>query len=385
MIDLKDKRFPKVLRGCLFGKVIADIREEKRFCGFVNRRIWRSYGVVSARESQAMKERFEIIIGALKAFKNVFGHTHVFYRYVVPKDNPEFPELTWGLKLGNIVTNIRLTYGWCSSITNIRRLVELGVIACYFPDDPFRPMPKAYDVYEAFKVYHDEHGDVDIPLDYVIRKNSTTAFPKKMWGCALGQILDDIKNGRHYTAHNYYSYWENLNIPYMRKAQLNQNNNIVQYNENRYRFEVIANAIRTYKSLYGNLSISIDYVVAQNDTNYLAQSWNLALGRIVNCIRFKGHWMREEYIDTLLELEVVNSYYVSFEHFVYYNLYYLSIRIPKNRMIIDAELCRTSTLYMKHWKYIIARMAITEYHLLTPLIIPIKIIRNLFVAAHWGK
>jgi hypothetical protein len=50
---------------------------------------------------------WEVVKAALLAYKGLEGDRLVPKRFVVPHDDPKWPESTWGVKLGRIVKDIR--------------------------------------------------------------------------------------------------------------------------------------------------------------------------------------------------------------------------------------------------------------------------------------
>lgn len=53
------------------------------------------------------KTSYENILKALQAYKAVNGDVHVPKRFIVPLNDERYPPETWGVKLGNTVSNIR--------------------------------------------------------------------------------------------------------------------------------------------------------------------------------------------------------------------------------------------------------------------------------------
>jgi hypothetical protein len=45
---------------------------------------------------------------ALRTFEDIHGHMNVPRKYDLPRDDPRWPEQTWGIKLGNVVSVIRI-------------------------------------------------------------------------------------------------------------------------------------------------------------------------------------------------------------------------------------------------------------------------------------
>jgi Helicase associated domain len=53
------------------------------------------------------KHDWETVRLALQAHKSIHGHFQVPFLFRVPHGDRHWPEQTWGMKLGNVISNIR--------------------------------------------------------------------------------------------------------------------------------------------------------------------------------------------------------------------------------------------------------------------------------------
>lgn len=318
-------KFPRELRGSLFGQLIRDIRQGKRYCGLLQRRIWRSFGLYDEdEEGHSMEEKFVIIFKALKIFRKEHGHLQVSRNFVIPNNDELFPPDSWGLPLGMILSNIRNLGSWCTTRNHVTKLASIDAIACYYDQDIFRLMPSGNDVYNALQTFFQLHGHLDIPLDYVVPSSdngTNSSYEEVMHGCALGRVLQDIKLGKQYIATQFKALWKSCNISITSSFVANLTEN-VQQQELRERFDALVTAIEIYKDIYGNISVvqsyvtpSSDEISLQNDTvianPFPLQCRNFSLGDYVYKIRGVGRWMRLEFVFRLKDLGVINFYFVS--------------------------------------------------------------------------
>jgi hypothetical protein len=68
---------------------------------------------------------WESIRLALNTFKDIHGHMNVPRKYDLPRDDPRWPEQTWGIKLGNVGSVIRIRGCYKSHHDELR---EMGFV-----------------------------------------------------------------------------------------------------------------------------------------------------------------------------------------------------------------------------------------------------------------
>ena len=99
------RRWPLETHGIKLGKFVNDIRNRKDSLAQYQRDALEALGfewAVSLEDSWIQK------LLALTTFEEIHGHMRVPQSFVVPTDDPMWPEGTRGMKLGNIVSNLRL-------------------------------------------------------------------------------------------------------------------------------------------------------------------------------------------------------------------------------------------------------------------------------------
>jgi hypothetical protein len=58
-------------------------------------------------DKSLLKPSYAAVRSALLQFKKMYGDMLVLAAYIVPSDDESWPEATWGMKLGEIVSSIR--------------------------------------------------------------------------------------------------------------------------------------------------------------------------------------------------------------------------------------------------------------------------------------
>ncbi len=67
---------------------------------------------------------FDVIFSALQSYKAQHGDVKVPVKFIVPKNDVNYPENTWGMKLGIALNNIRSRGGYSE---HKKQLEALGV------------------------------------------------------------------------------------------------------------------------------------------------------------------------------------------------------------------------------------------------------------------
>lgn len=123
--------------------------------------------------------KVELVYLAFKVYKNVHSHCDVPIEFVVPNSD-EWPNITWGLRLGDILHSIR-SEGIHKAIHG-----ELKALGVNF-NAQSSSKSKFDRVYDGLKAYKEIHGDLEIPRKFVIPADSED-FPKHTIGLQLGKL-----------------------------------------------------------------------------------------------------------------------------------------------------------------------------------------------------
>ncbi len=110
----------------------------------------------------ASKKRFERTAAALTAYKLIHGDMLVPWKFIVPR-NSEYPEDTWDMKLGEVVSKIR-NFRYYEEHHD--RLREMGFEFGAMSDLQFEKVEAALTAYKLI------HGDMLVPHRFVVPRSS---------------------------------------------------------------------------------------------------------------------------------------------------------------------------------------------------------------------
>ena len=140
---------------------------------------------------------------ALQFYKDLYDNLAIPRSYVVPSTS-EFPMETWGLKLGNFLSNVRYRGDYIKK-SNIReQFQELGLSLDHIGTDT-----RHWEhIYSALQVYKQEYGHVSIPSDWSVP--CCEPWPEHIWELKLGYRCNNIRYRGDFVLENPY-YKELLN------------------------------------------------------------------------------------------------------------------------------------------------------------------------------
>ncbi len=123
---------------------------------------------------------FGLVYSALETFKSLNTHLLVPFRFIVPHDDINYPENTWGIPLGKVVSNIRNKGIFAE---HKEQLTALGF------DYRKRADQANFDVvYAALQAYQkasDNKSCLLIPSSFIVPHNDAN-YSEDAWGIQLG-------------------------------------------------------------------------------------------------------------------------------------------------------------------------------------------------------
>jgi hypothetical protein len=315
--------------------------------------------IVSDSNSQG---KYENVKAALLSYKVIYGNMFVPFNFEVPgqslvcNNDIRWPEETWNMKLGSIVSDIRR----CKRYSSYRvDLARMGF--------DFNPQNR-YE-YESIKAallkYQDMYGDMLVPQRFMVPVNDIN-WPEDTLGINLGAAVSFIRRGQSYperkedlemigfdfnpqtSGYLYKSVkaallsYQELNghmlvpreftvpandIRWLKETRgmklglivsnLRSQNSYADHREdlesigfdynpqeNGYGYESISRALQNYQDIYGNLLVPHRYIVIAGDVEWPKETWGMTLGVVVTSIR-SGH----SYLDKREELESIGFDY----------------------------------------------------------------------------
>lgn len=139
-------------------------------------------------------------------------------------------------------------------------------------------------VHKALIIYKQLHGHLLVPRSFRI-STTDTAYPKTLHGMSLGHIVNGIRRGKTFVAHR--TEFENLGF---------------MFEVEKYEVSRIKDALRIYKSLYGNVRIPISYSIGRLEYYYPLHVRGMKIGSILARIRLQGQY--EKFRDDFVALGI---------------------------------------------------------------------------------
>lgn len=133
-------------------------------------------------------QHFGRVLLALQTYKKLKGDFLIPAAFYVPGDDPEWPEDTWYLHLGDILKNL---YTGESYREKAKELLAIGIVI------EFKALqPSNFATIEiALLRFKEMHGHMNVPREMEILSDDVN-FPKITWGYKLGRIVHNIRRGK---------------------------------------------------------------------------------------------------------------------------------------------------------------------------------------------
>jgi hypothetical protein len=253
---------------------------------------------------------WKAVVAAFQMYKAAYGDLKVPQRFVVP-NMPPWPRVSWGLKLGKVVSAIRSTGRYISDTkTRTARSQVLDQLGFVWSVRRSAADAQSEDqgirleqIITGVQVYQRIVGSVvDIPDNFVVPESEE--WPESIRGLPLGRQMVAIKRSTNTALRDKFAA---LGIPLV-KTDLDTETNDVQEAQrssapdmdetllddssdssslNDVRFQNIYTALTIYKKLYNDLLVPQPFVVPK-DPKWPRDVWGVRLGARVNAIRSQG-------------------------------------------------------------------------------------------------
>ena len=222
--------------------------------------------VEKVKITQEKIEEWETVKTALLVHQQIYGSMKPKLVFTVPINSSDWPETTWGLKLGKIAESIRRQRSFYRS--HKPELEEIG-----FEFEDTKEVTFAM-IKLGMETYLHVHGDLLVPHRFVIPEDPQ--WPSELWGFNLGVKLKTIKSLNTYASHR--DELIAMGFSYETRSRA------IGW----HRLRVALNA---YKSIYGNLSVPVSFRVPLKSVEWPKTAWGIRLGCIVNGIRSHGAYI----------------------------------------------------------------------------------------------
>jgi hypothetical protein len=276
---------------------------------------------------------WKAIFAAFRLYKAAFGDLKVPQRFIVPNIKP-WPEAAHELKLGKVVAEIRATGKY---LTPERRkaLDQLGFV-WQLRSNKSEPQQVSWQqvklAYQTYQNLNNKNNDNNAEIPNTFTVPAQDPWPQEVHGMPLGRfwpVVRDTVIPQNPTAQRAFAevgyrtqerendnadvevdelrYKEEAreqptessaasqqsNMISRARADSNTYNGVIneldaQGSANDVRFQNVYLALRTYKSIHGDLLVPQPFAVPKNDSRWPEVTWGLRLGARVNAIRSQG-------------------------------------------------------------------------------------------------
>lgn len=212
----------------------------------------------------------EYFLPGMRCFHDIYGHADVPLAFAIPEDDPRWPKRLGGYLLGRHVYMVR-SGKYASQFESSREeLQRLGF--------SMNMSEKAWSesIFPALEVFSREFGHCDVHQDFVVP--ASAPWPTKAHGLRLGQTVKSIRQGAYETQ--------------VRTHRADLDSFGFVWNA-RHRVEktvraVILPALETYKRFHGDLLVSTDFIVPEDDDVWPVRTRGFRLGHWISRVR-AGH------------------------------------------------------------------------------------------------
>jgi hypothetical protein len=185
-VPVNDPRYPKCTWGFKLGFAVAALRQQRESLSPAQRQTLQDMEFIWTENHFKLKVVF---LRALRRYREIFGHTEVPSRFLVPTPNAAHlwdPSLH-GSKLGYLYSSLKTGFFDQDAIDDCAdELRELGVFEAGGAEKTWRAT-----TVPALQTFVQLHGHTQIPCDFVV-PSGDTQWPEDTWGYNLGYTVHCI-------------------------------------------------------------------------------------------------------------------------------------------------------------------------------------------------
>lgn len=235
----------------------------------------RSANVAADNRKQSLKKRvrtsYEYKRGLLLKYKELYGNMLIPARFVVPADDSNWPQETWGYKLGRNVESIRAGRTHADMQED---LVNIG-----FVFEQTRTYNRTnYQFKRATLIrYKEIFGDMNVPRSFVVPSDDPR-WSEEMWGFSLGQSVISLRCGDSHKSMRD----DLLSIGFSFDVRKRGGKGMYKrYDQEIYvtEYALKRRMLLKYKELYGDMLVPVRFTVPSDDPNWPEEMWGRKLGK----------------------------------------------------------------------------------------------------------
>lgn len=133
-------------------------------------------------------------------YRNIYGNALVPAKFVVPRDDPNWPQACWELPLGSIVQRIRVRNDFIRGDNMFHRRQQLDGLG--FVWDPseykFILLLRALQHFDRLERKNSCTRDLVVPSKFVIPSGRENGWPPELWGYPLGDKCRAVRQKQLY-------------------------------------------------------------------------------------------------------------------------------------------------------------------------------------------
>jgi hypothetical protein len=265
-VPINDSSWAQGLWGMNLGCTVSNIRHLKTWKRY--HKELKALGV--SFEKRQRRYEWKVVRKAILRYKKLYDCIRVPRSYVIPHNDGNWSSDLWGIKLGQVVYNIRHLNSFSEHWEQLR---SLG-----FTQSTSAVVYTWEQVLGALRLYAEKKGDLRIPQKFVVPRNSS-CWSDDLGGMRLGEIVYRIRNKGLYVEHR--EELEAIGFDYSTQRVV-------------YGWERVKAALLTYKNVYGNLSVSRSFKITRPSASAyitvpLATTNGTNVGAAVNSVQFTAY------------------------------------------------------------------------------------------------
>ncbi|EGZ22502.1 hypothetical protein PHYSODRAFT_489649 [Phytophthora sojae] len=184
-----DERWPPVTWGYKLGAAVSNLRTKIENKGYLSAGMEEELDKLGFVRSTYQFKWDNIVLPALRQFRQVHGHADVPVWFVVPSGDEAWPELAWGYRLGRAVSKIRGEHHYSAQVDMSKEELD-RMDFCYEKSISDRKWEEK--ILPSLQVYRQEFGDCIIPTAFTVP--SCPPWPEKAWKMPLGIVVNCIRS-----------------------------------------------------------------------------------------------------------------------------------------------------------------------------------------------
>lgn len=275
-----EEPWPSNLHGLRLGKRLEKILSTSEFFDDHPEKVGELKNLGFDPRGSTLIDDWDTISQAMVVYKEKFGNLRVPSKFVVP-DDTTWPRLSRNVKLGVRIAAIRSAGRYVKD--HPERKAELDAMGFEWRLRDGSAKQKIngdiFDsVYKGLETYKTLHGNLEVPLDFIVPKEEP--WTEDLWSMNLGAHVQGLRE-KNELVHRLPAREEKLN----RLGFVWEETGRALFSKKR--FEMVYQALLTYKEQKGDLLVPQAFVVP-NDPIWPELTWGLKLGARVNAIRSQG-------------------------------------------------------------------------------------------------